>query len=135
MHPSLKLLSGPSLHVPMTQDPGRLTEDMVDERQAELIAMGESDEGMADRAHFQVRKASVCFTFVSGFCALFRPGYCAVILLIWRVEGREKEKGNSKLGWCWGAVTAVVSSRRVFLYVLTWRPSRQLIQDANWPTL
>eukprot|EP00045_Choanoeca_perplexa_P016169 m.214179 g.214179 ORF g.214179 m.214179 type:complete len:908 (-) comp17187_c0_seq1:1585-4308(-) len=53
VHATLKRLDGSPLNVPITQDPGPMTEDMLKAKEMELLAMGESEDAVATRAQDQ----------------------------------------------------------------------------------
>eukprot|EP00730_Choanoeca_flexa_P019223 TRINITY_DN9384_c1_g1_i4.p1 TRINITY_DN9384_c1_g1~~TRINITY_DN9384_c1_g1_i4.p1 ORF type:complete len:931 (+),score=216.45 TRINITY_DN9384_c1_g1_i4:380-2794(+) len=53
VHDTLTLLDGRPLNVPITQEPGPMTDDMLKEKEAELMEMGDSDAAAATRAHLQ----------------------------------------------------------------------------------
>jgi len=68
VHRSLTCLDGSPLNVPLTQDPGPMTEDMLKAKEAELMAMGESEDAATTRAHVQVGAqgaAVLCWEFIA----------------------------------------------------------------------
>eukprot|EP01147_Barroeca_monosierra_P003966 gene3966-6424_t len=54
VHSSLKLLNGEVLRIPLLQQPGPLTEDMLSRHLSEMINLGDSVEGTAMRAEIYV---------------------------------------------------------------------------------
>lgn len=67
VHPELVLLhTGERLCIPVTQEPGPMTEDMLQLQEEKLLAMGDSDEAALARAHVQVTPT----LHLSPLCAL-----------------------------------------------------------------